>query len=84
MFGDRAAQTERVMDAIFPEQAMVLFHRVSLEMSFADNFLANRALANRTVPNRARSSPPVREIIEVEDDDDVMVDGSQPNVATGE
>ena len=52
---------------------MLLFHRVSLEMAYADNFLANRN----------RSNPPVREIMELDDDDDEMVDGNQANLATG-
>ncbi|KAL0701735.1 hypothetical protein Bca4012_057857 [Brassica carinata] len=63
----------RVMNAIFPEERMVLFHRVQFEMEFADYFIANR---NRT-------SQPVREIIEIDADDDEMVDGSRTNVATG-
>lgn len=61
------------MNAIFPEEGMLLFHRVSLEMAYADNFLANRN----------RSNPPVREIMELDDDDDEMVDGNQANLATG-
>lgn len=61
------------MNAIFPEERMVLFHRVQFEMEFADYFIANR---NRT-------SQPVREIIEIDADDDEMVDGSRTNVATG-
>ncbi|CAN7017433.1 unnamed protein product [Brassica rapa subsp. trilocularis] len=72
VFGDRGAQTERVMNAIFPEEGMLLFHRVSLEMSFADNFLVNRN----------RRTPPPREIIELDDDDDEMGEGSQPTMRT--
>lgn len=64
---------ERVMNAIFPEEGMLLFHRVSLEMSFADNFLVNRN----------RRTPPPREIIELDDDDDEMGEGSQPTMRTG-
>lgn len=60
------------MNAIFPEEGMLLFHRVSLEMAYADNFLANRN----------RSNPPVREIMELDGDDDEMVDGNQANLAT--
>lgn len=52
---------------------MLLFHRVSLEMSFADNFLVNRN----------RRTPPPREIIELDDDDDEMGDGTQPTLRTG-
>nr|VDC80673.1 unnamed protein product [Brassica rapa] len=63
---------ERVMNAIFPEEGMLLFHRVSLEMSFADNFLVNRN----------RRTPPPREIIELDDDDDEMGEGSQPTMRT--
>ena len=73
VFGDRAAQTERVMNAIFPEEAMRLFHHVLLEMEFTHNFLAN---ANR-------NNPPLREIIVVDDDDDEMVEGNQGNLTTG-
>lgn len=61
------------MNAIFPEERMLLFHRVSFEMAFADNFLANRN----------RSNQPVREIIELDDNDDEIVYGSRANVATG-
>ncbi|CAN6896308.1 unnamed protein product [Brassica oleracea] len=71
-YENRGAQTERVMNAIFPEEGMLLFHRVSLEMSFADNFLVNRN----------RRTPPPREIIELDDDDDEMGDGTQPTVRT--
>lgn len=56
---------------------MRLFHRVSLEMGYADNFLATQGNANQ----------PVREIIELDDDDEEMGEGSQANVAnvaTGE
>ncbi|CAN6886077.1 unnamed protein product [Brassica oleracea] len=60
VFGDRAAQSERVMNAIFPEEAMLLFHRVSLEMANSDSYHANRN----------RNTTPVREIIELNDDDD--------------
>ncbi|KAH0935231.1 hypothetical protein HID58_012348 [Brassica napus] len=71
-YAEDVAQTERVMNAIFPEEGMLLFHRVSLEMAYADNFLANRN----------RSNPPVREIMELDGDDDEMVDGNQANLAT--
>lgn len=60
------------MNAIFPEEGMLLFHRVSLAMAYADNFLANRNCSN----------PPGREIIELDDDDDEIVDGNQANLAT--
>ncbi|CDY31762.1 BnaA04g16980D [Brassica napus] len=71
-YENRGAQMERVMNAIFPEEGMLLFHRVSLEMSFADNFLVNRN----------RRTPPPREIIELDDDDDEMGEGSQPTMRT--
>ncbi|KAL0660745.1 hypothetical protein Bca4012_097582 [Brassica carinata] len=61
------------MNAIFPEEGMLHFHRVSLEMAYADNFLANRN----------RSNPPCTEIIDMDDDDDEMLDGNQANLATG-
>ncbi|KAF2596463.1 hypothetical protein F2Q68_00008050 [Brassica cretica] len=48
---------------------MLLFHRVSMEMAYADSFLANQ--------NRANT--PVREIIDPNYDDDEMVDGSHGN-----
>lgn len=73
VFGERGAQTERVMNAVFPEEGMLHFHRVSLEMTFADNFLENR---NRRTQRG-------REIIELDDDDDEMADGTQTNVPTG-
>ena len=74
MFGDRAVQTERVMNAIFPEEAMLLFHRVSLEMANADSYRANRN----------RNTTPVREIIELDDDDDeVMMEGTLEDVVQG-
>lgn len=60
------------MNVIFPEKRMLLFHRVQLEMAFADNFLENKNLGTQ----------PVREIIEL-DDDDEMADGTQTNVPTG-
>lgn len=62
------------MHALFPEDSLRLFHRVSLEMAFADNFLA----AQR------RGTQPVREIIQLDDDDEEMGDGSQVNVTAGE
>lgn len=74
VFGDRAAQTERVMNAIFIEDGIRLFHRVLLEMDFADKFLASQ---NRT-------SQPVREIIELDDDDEVMGEVNQATVNHGE
>lgn len=62
------------MNVIFPEKRMLLFHRVQLEMAFADNFLENKNLGTQ----------PVREIIELDDDDDdEMADGTQTNVPTG-
>lgn len=73
VFGDRAAQTERVMNALFPADAMLLFHRVSLEMAYADNFVATQN----------RENPPVREIIELEDDDEEMVEVTPVNDPTG-
>ncbi|KAG2330168.1 hypothetical protein Bca52824_001348 [Brassica carinata] len=73
VFGDRAAQTERVMNAIFIEDGIRLFHRVLLEMDFADKFLASQ---NRT-------SQPVREIIELDDDDEVMGEVNQATVNHG-
>ncbi|KAH0871998.1 hypothetical protein HID58_069360 [Brassica napus] len=45
-YAEDVAQTERVMNAIFPEEGMLHFHRVSLEMAYADNFLANRNRSN--------------------------------------
>lgn len=74
VFGNRAAQTDRVMNALFPEDSLRLFHRVSLEMAFADNFLANQ---NRGVQ-------PVREVIELDDDDTEMGEGAQGNATPGE
>ncbi|CAN7097838.1 unnamed protein product [Brassica rapa subsp. narinosa] len=74
VFGDRAAQTERVMNAIFPEEAMLLFHRVSLEMAHADCYRANRN----------HNTAPVREIIELDnDDDEVMMEGTLEDVVQG-
>lgn len=73
VFGDRAAQTECVMNAIFPEEAMLLFHWVSLEMAYADNFLVNRTPV----------IPRGREIIELDDDDEEMVDGSPGQLLGG-
>ncbi|KAL0796733.1 hypothetical protein Bca101_068110 [Brassica carinata] len=74
VFGNRAAQTERVMNALFPEDSLRLFHRVSMEMSFADNFLANQQ----------RGLQPVREIIHLDDDDEVMGEEAQGTVGNGQ
>ncbi|KAH0922621.1 hypothetical protein HID58_022639 [Brassica napus] len=73
VFGNRAAQTERVMDALFPQDSLRLFHRVSLEMAFADNFLANQH----------GGTQPVREIIKLDDDDTEMDEGAQGNATPG-
>ena len=59
------------MNAVFLEEGMLLFHRVSLEMAFADNFLENR---NHRIQRG-------REIIQL-DDDDEMADGTQTKVPT--
>ncbi|CAN6910599.1 unnamed protein product [Brassica oleracea] len=74
VYGDRATQTERVMNALFPEDALRLFHRVSCEMAYADRCLANEI-------NHNRGS---REIIVVDDDDDVMYEANPVNVEIGE
>lgn len=74
VFGNRAAQTERVMDALFPQDSLRLFHRVSLEMAFADNFLATQQ----------GGTQPVREIIELDDDDTEMDEVALGNATTGE
>ncbi|WZY98693.1 hypothetical protein YC2023_071022 [Brassica napus] len=73
VFGNRAAQTERVMDALFPQDSLRLFHRVSLEMAFADNFLATQQ----------GGTQPVREIIELDDDDTEMDEVALGNATTG-
>ncbi|CAN6933694.1 unnamed protein product [Brassica oleracea] len=73
IFGNRAAQTERVMDALFPQDSLRLFHRVSLEMAFADNFVATQH----------GGTQPVREIIELDDNDTEMDEGAQGNVTPG-
>ncbi|CAH8369838.1 unnamed protein product [Eruca vesicaria subsp. sativa] len=59
VFGNRHAQTQRVMHALFPEDSLRLFHRVSSEMAFADNYMANQH----------REMERLREIIELDDDD---------------
>lgn len=74
VFGNHAAQTERVMDALFPQDSLRLFHRVSLEMAFADNFLANQQ----------GGTQPVREIIELDDNDTEMDEVALGNATTGE
>ncbi|KAH0937089.1 hypothetical protein HID58_004550 [Brassica napus] len=74
VYGDRATQTERVMDALFPEDALRLFHRVSCEMAYADQWLANQS-------NNNGGS---REIIVVDDDDDVMYEANPVNLEIGE
>lgn len=74
VFGNRAAQTERVMNAIFLEDSMRLFHRVLLEMGFADKILAAQH----------RTSQPAREIIELDEDDEVMGEGNQATMNQGE
>ncbi|CAN7071439.1 unnamed protein product [Brassica oleracea var. botrytis] len=73
VLSDRAATTERVMNEIFTEEEMVIFHRVSLEMAYADSILAQEPRVNQ----------PVREIIELDDDEDEMVDGNQCTNVTG-
>ncbi|KAG2267134.1 hypothetical protein Bca52824_074213 [Brassica carinata] len=70
---DRAATTERVMNEIFTEEEMVIFHRVSLEMAYGDSIIAQEPRVNQ----------PVREIIELDDDEDEMVDGNQIANVTG-
>ncbi|CAN6838790.1 unnamed protein product [Brassica oleracea] len=73
VLGDRAATTERVMNEIFTEEEMVIFHRVSLEMAYGDSIIAQEPRVNQ----------PVREIIELDDDEDEMVDGNQIANVTG-
>ncbi|KAF3595686.1 hypothetical protein DY000_02022812 [Brassica cretica] len=55
------------------ENSLRLFHRVSLEMAFADNFLANQQ----------GGAQPVREIIELDDDDTEMDEVALGNATTG-
>lgn len=62
------------MDALFPQDSLRLFHRVSLEMAFADNFLANQQ----------GGTQPVREIIELDDNDTEMDEVALGNATTGE
>lgn len=45
---------------------MLIFHQFSLEIVYADSFLANQ--------NRANT--PVKEIIELDENDDEIMDGS--------
>ncbi|CAG7907916.1 unnamed protein product [Brassica rapa] len=75
VFGDRAKETERVMNALFTEESIMLFHRVSCEMAYADQIGGNQLSNNQ----------PSRDIIVVEDDDDdVMHDANNVNLETGE
>ncbi|KAL0898289.1 hypothetical protein Bca101_082255 [Brassica carinata] len=74
VFGNRAAQTERVMNALFTEDSMRLFHRVMLEMALADNFLSRQN----------RGGQPMREIIVVDDNDEEMGEvGGATGIANG-
>ncbi|CAN7022837.1 unnamed protein product [Brassica rapa subsp. trilocularis] len=61
------------MDVLFPQDSLRLFHRVSLEMAFAYNFLANQH----------GGTQPVREIIKLDDDDTEMDEGAQGNATPG-
>ena len=61
------------MNEIFTEEEMVIFHRISLEMAYGDSIIAQEPRVNQ----------PVREIIELDDDEDEMVDGNQIANVTG-
>ncbi|KAL0655875.1 hypothetical protein Bca4012_076459 [Brassica carinata] len=74
VFGDRAKETERVMNARFSEETIMLFHRVSCEMAYADQIGGNQPSNNQ----------PSRDIIVVEDNDDVMYDANNVNLETGQ
>ncbi|KAL0795911.1 hypothetical protein Bca101_067288 [Brassica carinata] len=73
VFGDRVKETERVMNTLFTEQTLMLFHRVSCEMAYADNCLRLGGNTNQ----------PSREVIVVEDDDDVMYEADNANNGSG-
>lgn len=62
------------MNALFTEEAMRLFHRVSCEMAYADQGVANQT----------NTHPPSGEIIVVEDDDEFMYDANQVTIETGQ
>lgn len=57
------------MNALFSEEALMLFHCVSCEMAYADQSLRNQ---------------PSREIIVLDDDDHVMYEANNVNVETGQ
>lgn len=60
------------MNSLFTEHALMLFHRVSCEMAYADNRLGLGGNTNQ----------PPREVIVVEDDDDVMYEADNANNAS--
>lgn len=62
------------MNTLFTEQALMLFHRVYCEMAYADQSLGMGHTNNQ----------PSREIIVVEDDDDVMFEANNVNQEIGE
>lgn len=62
------------MNTLFTEQALMLFHSVYCEMAYADQSLAMGHTNNQ----------PSREIILVEDDDDVMYEANNGNPESGE
>ncbi|KAL0733718.1 hypothetical protein Bca4012_009928 [Brassica carinata] len=69
VYGEQAKETESVMNALFSEEALMLFHCVSCEMAYADQSLRNQ---------------PSREIIVLDDDDHVMYEANNVNVETGQ
>ncbi|KAF8109332.1 hypothetical protein N665_0098s0060 [Sinapis alba] len=79
VFGERLKTSERVMNEIFAEEEMLIFHRVALEMGYAD----------RVFGSRRQGGPAVGQALEIIqlDDDDEMVDvthvGRESNVAGG-
>ncbi|KAL0743781.1 hypothetical protein Bca4012_085294 [Brassica carinata] len=69
VFGERLLTCEEVMKEIFGEREMVLFHRVALEMGYADKALR---------PQPGGRNDTGMEIIQLDDDDDMVLVESPP------
>ncbi|KAL0796399.1 hypothetical protein Bca101_067776 [Brassica carinata] len=63
VFGERLAKSERVMNEIFGDKEMLIFHRVALEMGFEDSGLGGNMVNPREsqplIPIHAADAPSV-------------------------
>ncbi|KAL0796728.1 hypothetical protein Bca101_068105 [Brassica carinata] len=77
VYGERIVTSERVMNEIFGEQEMLIFHRVALEMAYADR--VRHCQDGRGTVHRM-------EIIQLEDDEEMVDDApvaEQPQQSLG-